>query len=200
MKKNWSRCLALAMACFMPVFTVGCTKADIDKTVALIGAELPTAIQLALQVATIVAAFGTSGPSVQTTNQKVVAGLQELETLVTAYQAHPSADVYTQITQTINDVVTNSEAQLLAASQIEDVKSKQEAVTLLGSLNAVLLIIDGYVQATQSTKQVQATAATRKAKLSRMQSMLNIPMMDQKLHQHGYTYKQYYTHETAMGF
>lgn len=182
----------------MPVFSVGCTKAQLDHTVALIGAELPTALQLALQVATVVAAFGN--PPGQINDDKIVAGLKGVETLITAYQANPSQSAFNQITVAFNDVVTNSEDELLAASQINDPQSKKEAIGIMGSLNAVLLVIDGYIQAANTTSAVKATAATRKAKLSRLQASLNIQMMDHMLREHGFTYQQYYNHETAMGF
>jgi hypothetical protein len=197
-KTAFFRIVALAMACFFPIFSVGCTKADLDKTVALIGAELPTALQLALQVATIVAAFGN--PPGTTAKDKIVAGIKEVEVLVTAYQANPSQSAFDQIVKAFNEVIATSEDQLLSASQITDQNSRKEAVAILGSLNATLLVIDGYVQATQTTTQVKATAHTRKAKLERLQSLINIQYMDQKFKVQGHSYQQYYAHETAMGF
>jgi hypothetical protein len=196
--KNFVRvAVAVVLLCVIPV---GCTSAQQTQVVNEIAAELPTALQLALQVATIVAAFGATGQQVDIPTVQIQNDIAELQSLVADYQKAPSSDAYSKIVTVINDVVANGETALFNASQIKDPQTKEEAVAVLGSLDAVLTIIDAAVQKTQSTQAVAATAKARTLKLGNFRSMLNQNILNDAAKKNHTTVEAWMQQEQKLGF
>jgi hypothetical protein len=161
--------VAVLSISLVTVPTVGCTQADVQKAVALVQAEIPTAVALIGDIAPIIIAFadapGASTTPIQATISTIQSDLGELQTLCASYTSAPSSSIYASILKVVDDLVTQGDGALLTAAQIKDPATQQKATVLLGSLSAVLHILDGYVQATQSVAQVKATAANRTVKL-----------------------------------
>lgn len=185
--------------------TIGCTQADVQKAVALVQAELPTAIALIGDVAPIIIAFagnqgGTATTPVQQTITTIQSDLGELQTLCASYTSASSSSTYASILKVVDDLVTQGDAALLTAAQIKDPATQQKATVILGSLSAVLHILDGYVQATQTTAQVKATAAARTVKLNAVRSYWSDA--DKKGIEQAFDnpFDATYQHEVALGF
>ncbi|HEV2709156.1 MAG TPA: hypothetical protein VGU67_02985 [Edaphobacter sp.] len=193
--------LALSLA-VLPI--AGCTQADVQKAVALVQAELPTAIALVGDVAPIIIAFagpqGAASSPIQNTITTVQSDLGELQTLCASYTSAPSTTIYASILKVVDDLVTQGDSALLTAAQIKDPATQQKATVILGSLSAVLHILDGYVQATQSASQVKATAAARAVKLNAVRAYWS-PSDKKGIEQAaGVPFNTAYAHAVAMGF
>lgn len=171
--------IALALTLTVCLPTTGCTSADVQKSVSLIEAELPTAVSLAAEVAQIVAVF--AGPQSQSpiasTSATIQAALTELQTLCASYTQNPSATTYKSILNVVDTLVTTGDQALLNAAHISNSDSQQKGTAVIGSLDVILHIIDGYLQATQSTAQVKANAARRTVKLSQVVPYWSSPDM-----------------------
>lgn len=183
----------------------GCTQADVQKAVALVQAELPTAIALIGDVAPVVIAFagaqgGNATTPIQQTITTVQSDLSELQTLCASYTSSPSPDIWASITKVVDDLVTQGDSALLTAAQIKDTATQQKATVMLGSLSAVLHILDGYVQAAQSASQVRATAAARTVKLNAVRAYWS-PSDKKGIEQaSGVPFDAAYAHAVALGF
>jgi len=182
----------------------GCTQADVQKAVALVQAELPTAIALVGDVAPIIIAFagpqGGASTPIQQSISTVQSDLAELQTLCASYTSAPSSSIYASILKVVDDLVTQGDGALLAAAQIKDPATQQKATVILGSLSAVLHILDGYVQATQSASQVKATAAARTVKLNAVRAYWS-PSDKKGIEQAaGVPFNTAYAHAVTMGF
>jgi hypothetical protein len=185
--------------------TVGCTSADVQKAVALVQAELPTAIALIGDIAPIIIAFaGTPGTTATTPIQQTITVIQsdlgELQTLCASYTSSPSTDVYTSIMKVVDDLVTQGDSALLTAAKITNPTTQQQATVLIGSLSAVLHILDGYIQATQTTAQVKATAANRAIKLKSVRAYWSAEDKKGIEQATGVNFNVAYQHEVALGF
>lgn len=186
------------------VSTVGCTQADVQKAVALVQAELPTAIALIGDIAPIIIAFagpqGTASTPIQQSITVIQSDLGELQTLCASYTSAPSTNVYASILKVVDDLVTQGDSALLTAAQIKNPATQQQATVILGSLSAVLHILDGYVQATQSASQVKATAAARVVKLNAVRAYWS-PLDKKGIEQAaGIPFNMAYAHAVALGF
>lgn len=159
--------LSLSLVC-LP--TAGCTSAEVQKSVSLIETELPTAISLASEVAQIVAVFAgpQQQPKIASANATIQGSLTELQTLCASYTQNPSSATYQSMLNVIDTLVTTGDQALLQAAHISDPGSQQKATAIIGSLDVILHILDGYVQATQSPAQVKANASRRAVKLSQV--------------------------------
>lgn len=185
--------------------TVGCTSADVQKAVALVQAEIPTAIALIGDVAPIIIAFAgaqgtTSTSPIQTAITTIQSDLSELQTLCASYTSSPSTSVYASILTVVDDLVTQGDSALLTAAKITDPATQQKATVILGSLSAVLHILDGYVQATQSVSQVKATAAARSVKLNAVRAYWSAEDKKGIEQATGVNFNAAYQHEVALGF
>lgn len=207
--KKISMPLIAAVLCTSMVFTtVGCTQADVQKTVSLIAAELPTAISIASEVLTIVSAVGATqgstgdGAQAQITAVGVVikSDLSELQTLVASYQGSPNPNTWASIINVVDTLVGQGDTALLAAADIKDPTSQAKATAIIGSLDAILHIVDGYIQATQTTAQVQATAKRRAVKLNQVSELWNKQIIADAAAKNGMTYTQVVAYETAQGY
>ena len=196
--------LAITMISVVILPTVGCNSADVQKAVALVQAELPTAIALVGDIAPIIIAFagpqGSASTPIQNTVNTIQSDLAELQTLCASYTSSPSTNVYDQILSVVDNIVVQGDSGLLAALQIKDPGTQQKVTVLFGSLSAVLHIIDGYLQATQSAAQVKATAAKRTIKLNAIHAYWS--PSDKKMIENaaGVPFSTAYQHETALGF
>jgi hypothetical protein len=204
--RNFSLASAVAFTglSILAVSTVGCTQADVQKAVALVQAELPTAIALVGDVAPIIIAFAGPQDSSASGTQREVTTIQsdlgELQTLCASYTSSPSSSIYASILKVVDDLVTNGDSALLTAVQIKDPATQQKATVILGSLSAVLHIVDGYVQATQSASQVKATAAARTVKLNAVRAYWS-PSDKKGIEQAaGVPFDVVYSHAVALGF
>ena len=186
------KALSLILIAITFMLPIGCTKADFDKAVSLIAAELPTVVQLAN---TILSLYGDAG------EYKVPATeLQSLQNLIAAYQAHPSNSSFQQIAAMVDQLVTQGDQDLLAAAQIKDPVRQQQVTTVLAAFDITLHIIDGYVLATQSTAQVQAKAAARRVKLKQLSQFYSLQdklQVENAFHQ---PYEKVYNQAISMGF
>ena len=160
MKKGLVNIVAIVMLAVLPFSVIGCTSADVAKAVALVAAELPTALALAQDALSIVAGLGVNA-NVQIPVDKV----QALEALCNDYTAHPSSNTFDQVVALVDQLVNQGDSDLLTVAAIKDPATAQKATAVLAALDAVLHIIDGYVTSAQSTKQVQARAQARRARL-----------------------------------
>lgn len=201
-KKKFFRYLIAALLIVgIPAFTVGCTQADVQKAVALIQAEIPTAVALLNDVLPVIIAFsGTEAQPVQANVNQIKNDLAELQTLCQSYASSGTADVYNSILKVIDDLVMNGDTALLAATHITNSESQQKASVILGALSATLHILDGYIQATQTTDQVRARAQSRQLKLSTVRAYWSD--QDQKRIEQamGHPFNQLYNQEVALGF
>lgn len=169
MKRIAQIACAITLASSLVFTTTGCTQADVDKTVALIESQIPTAIALTNTVISVVSMFGVASPSkVQTVGTTVSSDLATLQTLCAQYDATKDKTVFAKLVGLVDQIVTNGDTALLQAAAIKDPQSKAVATAALGALDTILHVIDGYVQQTQTTAQVKETAKRRQVKLSQI--------------------------------
>jgi hypothetical protein len=181
----------------------GCSSADVQKAVSLIAAELPTAIAIAGELAPLIGSL--SGTQTATTGQKIQADLVELQTLVNDYNKPGNsssvlASTFGSITNVVDDLVVNGDAALLSATHITNPASQTKVTAILTILSVALHVIDGYVQATQTTTQVKATAAKRTVKLKQVSAYYSDSDKEILADAFGYSYNTLYNHEVALGF
>lgn len=161
--------VAMALVSAVPLVTTGCDQADINKTVALIESQIPTAIALTNAVISAYAAFGSSNPdtAIATSNisRTVTMDLQELQALCDNYTAAPGKDSFSKVVASVDKIVTEGDQALLQATGIKNTQSQAAATAAIGALDTILHVIDGYVQMSQSTAEVKVTAQRRTVKL-----------------------------------
>jgi hypothetical protein len=186
--------------------TVGCTSAQVSQVVAEVSAQIPTAIALTNTIVSVVSLFsvtnGTTTASVvsPTLVTTLTQDLNELQTLCNQYNATPNASIFTSITTLVDTIVTQGDSALLASSQITDPTSKAQATAVIGALDTILHVIDGYLQTAQSTAQVKATAARRQVKLKQISMYFNQDELNKAASAEGYTGAQVLQYETSLGF
>lgn len=147
----------------------GCTSASVEKAVSLIGGVLPSVQAGESTVAALLVAVDPAvGGPLEAFQPLITAGITELEKLCAQYTANPSASVFASIESTVDNLVTQGDAQLLAASKITDAKSRAQATGVIAAFDALLHVIDGYVSQTQTTAQVKAKVSARQVKLSQL--------------------------------
>jgi hypothetical protein len=181
--------------------TTGCSSADVQKAVSLVQAEIPTAIALIGDLAPIIIAFaGPNGGQVSTAVPQINQKLTDLQALCQQYTANPGNDTFSSIVNMVDQLVTEGDTALLDLANVKSSPSQATAMTLLGSLSAVLHIIDGYVQATQSAAQVKATAQRRAVKLQAVHAYWS--QQDKKQIESAFNtnFDKLYSQELAIGF
>jgi hypothetical protein len=186
--------------------TVGCTSAQVSQVVAEVEAQIPTAIALTNTVVSVVSLFNAApgastgvviSPAVGTL---ITTDLNELETLCKQYETTPSTSVYSSILTLVDSLVTQGDSALLAAANITDPTTKAQATAALGSLDTILHMIDGYLQTTQTSAQIQATVARRAIKLKQVSPYFDHAALDKAAAQYHMTGDQVLDYETSLGF
>jgi hypothetical protein len=162
------------------VGVVGCTQADVDKTVALIESQIPTAIALTNTVIAAYSAFGAAAPdnsAAASVGAVVTNDLAELQQLCAQYTAQPNKNAFQSIVNLVDKLVTEGDTALLDAAAIKNVQTRSSVTAAIGALDTILHVVDGYVQSTQSTAQVKATAQRRQVKLRQISMYLDLPII-----------------------
>jgi uncharacterized membrane protein len=187
--------------------TTGCTSAQVANVVKNIAIYAQEAQPIVTEVLALVMSFSDkqsnnvpTASEIQMVSNKIKTDLSDLATLCNAYTAHPSSSVWQQIVALVDDLVTNGDSALTEIAGIKSSASQQGALATLASLDALLHTIDGFMQTTQSSTQVKATAARRAIKIqavSRYWSDRDKVRMSQDF---GQDYFTLYRHEIAMGF
>lgn len=203
MKSNLQRKLQagagimLMLASF--TFTIGCTNAQVNDVLTKIAAEIPTAIAFADTAGPIVATLDPAiaipvGIAVAAVN----AGLPVLQAEITAYLANPNASVLAKIEAAINELITQNTAALKAFG-IKSEGTQAQALAVMGSLNAVLIVIDGWIQQIQPGSVTKANAAARTTKLAMVDQYLNHDILNKAAVAQGTTYQAFAQHEAQLG-
>jgi hypothetical protein len=143
---------------------------------------------------------GSNVSAIQAAGNKIQTDLSDLETLCNAYTAKPSVSVWQQITALVDDLVTNGDSALTQLIGIKSPSGQEAAITTLASLDALLHTIDGFVQTTQSSPQVKATAAKRAIKIQAISQFWSERDKAGLAQAFGQDYSTLYSHEIAMGF
>jgi hypothetical protein len=199
--------LALSMLSITVVPTLGCNQGDVQKAIALIDSQLPTAIALANTVISVLAQTGVlAEPNGLTGVGAVISNdLATLKSLCDQYEAGASASVYDSIVKLIDQIVTEGDSAVLQASGIKDQKSQAAVTAVLGGLDTILHVIDGYIQSTQTTAQIKATASKRTIKLNQVRSAWNRGLLIDGARQAGSltpvaSSEAWVQHEIVLGF
>ena len=180
--------------------TVGCTQAQVQNAINVIEAELPTAVSIATEVMTIVSAFSstTDGAYMWTGGAKLQSDIADLETLLNKYKV--GASTWPDIVAAVDTLAGDGDQALLDLTQIKDANSRARVQTVLASLDAVIHIIDGAVQATQTQAQVKATAEKRAIKLKSVAVYWSESDKKQMSAVLGHSYSLLYSTAVAEGF
>lgn len=183
-------CLALGSSAL--IGTTGCNSMDAQKAAQLISGVLPSVLSAEQAVgALLVAVDPAVGIPLQAFQPLISAGVAELENLLRGYEANPSASAWASVVSTVDNLVNQGDQQLLAASQIKDVASQAKATGIIAAFDALLHVIDGYVQQTQSVAQVKKTMTARKVSMNKALSLLNQQQRGQVAQAYGFAPAQF---------
>jgi len=163
---------ALALCSLLVMGTVtGCTSQDAQKAVASVNATLP-AVEAAVAIAAQVAsALDPSMAALITgANTGIQASLQLLQQECNAYLASPNSGEFAKIISVVDDMVNNGDQLLLQVAHISNSDSQQKALAAISGLDALLHIIDGYLNQAQPASAVKARMAKRTVKLKAVQA------------------------------
>jgi hypothetical protein len=181
--------------------TTSCTSSQVTAVVQKISAFLPAVETFNSGVASVVAALEPQDAVLVLGVTTVVNnGMKELQSLTATYTASPNASTWQNIVALVDSLVTNGDAALLQASKISNPVSQVKATTVIGALDAVLHVIDGWVQSTQTPAQAAATAAARQVKLQSVVRYWSQQDKDRVAHELGVPFKMAYEHELALGY
>jgi hypothetical protein len=190
----------VAVAVVLMASAMGCTSPQVNQVLQEIANQIPTAIAIADTVGPLVATVDPAvAPLVGVAVMAVNAGLPLLQADINAYLANPNASILARIEAAINNIITQNTAALQAVG-IKNGGKQTAILAALGSLNAVLIVIDGYIQQIQSNSTTKANAAARTVKLSQVDKYLDHSILNQVAQNNGTTYAAFYAHETALGF
>lgn len=201
MGKKWTLMGALLAAIGLAGCLAGCSQGDAVKAASVIHGYLPAVMALANDAATVAGVMDpAAAPILQAVSAKVQSGLQELETVSSAYAASPSTDGWTKLGTVVDTLVTDADQGLLAAVAIKDSASQSKAKVALSALDAAVHVVDGYLMSARTPAEVQAAAAQRTVKLQSVVRYWN-PTDRQRVEQaFGARSEDLYGAEMRLGF
>lgn len=164
--------IALAMLFGLGYLTLGCTPSSTQTAVKNIVAYLPTAQALANEGGSIATLFDPQDQAkIAAVEALVSQNITSLTAIGNTYLATPSASNWQSVVNAVNALVTNADAQLLAAAHITDPASQTKATAILGAIDLAIHVIDSYVEQAQPPATVSATAAKRTTKLYQLEPL-----------------------------
>jgi hypothetical protein len=192
-------CIVLIVCGLLP--TSGCTNSQIGPIVTKIAAFIPSIESANSAVAAVVSAIDPAiAVPVAGVTTVVNTALAEVKVLCANYAANPSASIWQSIVATWDGLLVNGDGALLQAAQIKDANSKNLVTIAIGSLDALLHVVDGWIAGTQTKAQVQARVSQRQVKLDavvRYWSAQDKAIVAQQL---GTDWNTAYREATAAGF
>jgi hypothetical protein len=193
--------LAVLSSCLIMLPILGCSPTNVDATLAKIQANLPVAENVLNTLSPIIETLDPSSAAViKPLVAQIDADIPLVSQAITAYLANPSADQLAKIQTSINAIVSNGSASLLAATHISDPASQQKAVAAFSLLQTSLVIVDGLIQNIESPSVVKANAETRTVKLATLDPYLDHGKLDQFAVANGTTYRAFYQLEQRSGY
>ncbi|HVJ09284.1 MAG TPA: hypothetical protein VM554_12960 [Acidisarcina sp.] len=197
--QGWAAIALLLSATFVTVGSVGCTNAQVNDVLTKIADEIPQAVALADSVGPVVAALDPAiAIPVGIAVAAVDAALPLLQSDIRAYLANPNASLLARIESAINNLLTQN-TQALRAFGIKAQAAQQQALAMLGSLNAVLVVIDGFIQQVEPKRVIQANAASRAVKLAEIDRYLDHGILERAAVTQGTTYAAFAAEQHALG-
>ncbi len=192
----------VAIACGLMLPTTGCTQSQVSAVVTKIAAFIPSIESANSAVAAVVSAIDPAiAVPVLGVTTIVNTALAEVKTLCANYAATPNATIWQAIVSTWDGLIVNGDGALLQAAQIKDANSKNLATIAIGSLDALLHVVDGWISSTQTKAQVQARAQARQIKLDAVVRYWSQQDKDRVAHELGTTdFNTAYREATAAGF
>jgi hypothetical protein len=188
------------LACIL-LPTTGCTQSQVSGVVAKIVNVLPGIKAANSAVAAVVSVIDPAiAVPVVAFTAVINGGITELDTLCTNYLKSPNTSIWASIIQTSDNLVTNGDAQLLAAARISNPDSQSKATAVIGTLDALLHVLDGWISSTQTPAQVQARAAARSVKLNAVVRYWSAEDKQRVADKLGVNFNTAYGQAVAVGF
>jgi hypothetical protein len=200
--------IAICMIMLSGAMTTGCTATQVDDVVAKINAYLPTVIALVNEAITVYDAVGTSSSDTDTvaSNQVLDVVKDDLVSLqkpladyLAATSKQSKQTAWLNVMALIDTAATDAD-KLLAIAAVKNSDTQSRGVVVIAAIDAAVHILDGYVAATQTTQQVQATAAKRSIKLRQIARYWSPQDKHEVASHFGMPYMVYMARAQAMGF